>query len=267
MHHLHQELAPISAAAWSEINDEAERSLRHFFAARKLVDVLGPLGFDASSINVGHTGKSAKVAGGSVVAAPRLVQPIVELSRTFDLARDELDSVDRGARDADLAPLVDACRELARVEDTAVFGGLSTGGIKGMADSSPHRTIKLTKDFERYPNHVAKAISVLKEAGVGGPYAIALGPACYAGVIESTDKGGYPLLRHLGMILGGPVVWAPAVDGAIVMSERGGDFELTIGEDTSIAYVSHTADKVTLQLRETMAFQALSPEAAVALVY
>ena len=77
---------------------------------------------------------------------------------------------------------------------------------------------------------------MLKAAGIGGPYAIALGPRCYEGVIETTEKGGYPLLEHLGLILGGPVIWAPAVDGAIVLSQRGGDFALTIGQDISIAY-------------------------------
>lgn len=267
MNHLHQALAPISDAAWSEINDEATRTLSHFLAARKLVDVRGPVGFDVSSIGLGRTKEVPSIPGAGVTGQLRTVQPFVELNRRFELARQELDAVDRGARDADLDPLVDACRALAMAEDTAVFRGLSGAGIQGMADASPHKPIKLTKDFDRYPNHVAKAIAVLKEAGVGGPYAIALGPACYAGVIESTDKGGYPLMSHLSLILGGPVVWAPAVDGAIVMSERGDDFELTLGEDTSIAYVSHDADKVTLELQETMTFQALSPEAAVALAY
>ena len=267
MNHLHRALAPISDAAWSEISDEATRTLSHFLSARKLVDVRGPLGYDVSSIGLGRTEEVASAPGAGVVARTRAVQPLVELRRRFELSRDELDAVDRGARDADLDPLVDACRALAMAEDTAVFRGIAGAGVQGMADASPHKPIKLTKDFDRYPNHVAKAIAVLKEAGVGGPYAIALGPTCYAGVIESTDKGGYPLMSHLSLILGGPVVWAPAVDGAIVMSERGDDFELTLGEDTSIAYVSHDAAKVTLELQETMTFQALSPEASVALAY
>ena len=110
-------------------------------------------------------------------------------------------------------------------------------------------------------------MAILKGAGIAGPYAIALGPRCYAGVIETTEKGGYPVLHHLGLILGGPVVWAPAVDGALVISQRGDDFELTIGQDVSIAYRSHDADSVTLELRETLGFIACSPEAAIALRY
>jgi uncharacterized linocin/CFP29 family protein len=60
-------------------------------------------------------------------------------------------------------------------------------------------------------------------------------------------------------------VWAPAVDGAVVLSQRGGDFDLTVGQDASIAYRSHDAGTVTLELQETAVFVPTSPEAAVAL--
>jgi len=267
VNHLHRSLAPISDAAWSEIDAEAARSLGHFLAARKLVDVEGPLGPDTAALSLGRVEEVANPSDGDVTTAVRTVQPLVEIRRAFTLDRAELDAIDLGAQDADLDPVVDAARAFANAEDTAVFRGFAAGHITGMHDASPHETITLTEDFDRYPNHVAKAIAVLKEAGVGGPYALALGPKCYAGVIESTDKGGYPLMSHLSLILGGPVVWAPAVDGAVVMSERRGDFQLTLGEDAAVGYLSHDATSVTLELRESMTFQALSPEAAVVLQY
>lgn len=267
MNHLYRSLAPISDAGWSEIDEEATRALKHFLAARKLVDVTGPLGLEAAAVSLGRRRSTDTPAGDGVTAQVRTVQPLVEYRRAFTLDRDELEAIDRGADDADLDAVVDAARELARAEDTTVFRGMAGLDLPGMKSGSPHPEIQLSEDFDRYPNHVAKAISVLKDAGVGGPYALALGPRCYAGVIESTDKGGYPILNHLSMILGGPVVWAPSVDGAIVMSERGGDFELTIGEDISIGYLNHDADSVTLELRESITFQVLSPEAAVVLSY
>ncbi len=265
MNHLHRELAPISDAAWSEITSETRRSLTHFMAARKLVDFIGPLGLEASSIGLGRTSPLAHAPAEGVTASQRQSLPLVELRARFELARTEIDAVDRGAVDPDLDPLVDACRSLALAEDGLVFNGYDAGGFVGMAAGSPHDPIGLPDDHEQYANAVARAVSVLKQAGVGGPFAIAMGPVCYAGVIESTDKGGYPLLRHLGLILGGPVVWAPAVDGAVVMSERGGDFELTVGQDATIGYVSHDANTVTLELQESLAFIGASPEAAIAL--
>lgn len=267
MNNLLRELAPISDDAWAEIDAEAKRTLTHFLAARKLVDVMGPLGYDASSISLGRLDALGEQPGDGVTATRRHVLPLVELHREFTLDRGELESIDRGACDADLDPVRAAARALALAEDAIVFDGYAAGGIAGIGPTSPHAAITLSEQFEQYPNHVAKAVAMLKEAGVSGPYAIALGPRCFSGVIETTEKGGYPLLHHLGLILGGPVVWAPAVDGALVLSQRGGDFELTIGQDISIAYRSHGADTVTLELRESLAFLGCSPEAAVALRY
>jgi uncharacterized linocin/CFP29 family protein len=82
-----------------------------------------------------------------------------------------------------------------------------------------------------------------------------------------TTRGGYPIIEHLKLILGGPVVWAPAVDGAVVLSVRGGDFELVVGQDISVGYHSADAESVALYLEESLTFQVHGPEAAVALVY
>ena len=267
MNHLFRDLAPISDAGWAEIEGEASRTLRHFLAARKVVDFNGPHGYDHSAVSLGRLDPLAAGPGEGVVASRRRVLPLVELRRGFTLSRDELDSIDRGACDADLDPLIEACRTFALAEDSLVFEGFGPGDMVGIAEATPHAPIALSDDFDRYPNHVAAAVATLKAAGIDGPYAIALGPRCYAGVIETTEKGGYPLLQHLGLILGGPVVWAPAVDGAIVVSQRGGDFELTVGQDTSIAYKSHDAATVTLELQESVAFIAPSPEAGIALRY
>jgi uncharacterized linocin/CFP29 family protein len=75
------------------------------------------------------------------------------------------------------------------------------------------------------------------------------------------------VLNHIRMILDGPIIWAPAVDGAIVVSTRGDDFELTVGQDISIGFASHDAGGVSLYLQESIAFRVHTPEAAVALVY
>lgn len=267
MNHLFRDLAPISDAAWNEIDSEARAQLSHFLAARRLVDFSGPFGWDHSAVSLGRADARDDSPFSGITVAQRRVLPLVELRRSLTLDRSELEAVDRGASDVDLDPLDEACRELATAEDQLVFTGYEAAGIKGIADVSPHAPVTLDENFNEYPNHVARAVGALKSAGVQGPYAAALGPRCYTGVVETTEKGGYPILEHLHLILGGPVVWAPAVDGAVVLSQRGGDFELTVGQDTSIAYLSHDATSVTLELQESVAFTATGPEAAVVLRY
>jgi uncharacterized linocin/CFP29 family protein len=85
--------------------------------------------------------------------------------------------------------------------------------------------------------------------------------------MQATGDGGYPVLNVLRKIVDGPLVWAPAVNGAVVLSTRGGDFELSVGRDLSIGYASHSETAVRLYLTESMTFRVLTPEAAVALVY
>jgi uncharacterized linocin/CFP29 family protein len=266
MDHLHRELAPVSSEAWSEIESEASRTLRHFLTARKVVDFAGPKGWEHSAEPTGRA-DSVKTPTGDVEAHVRRVQPLVELRAPFTLPRAELAAIERGARDADLDPVRDAARELAITEDGAVFEGYAAGSIAGIGECSPYDAIPITKNYSDYPSLVARAIALLEGNGVGGPYALALGPRCYTGVIETTEHGGYPLLQHLRLILDGPALWAPAVDGAIVLSTRGGDFELVVGQDVSIGYLSHDAAKVSLYLEESITFRVLSPEAAVPLRY
>lgn len=267
MNHLQRELAPITSRAWSDIEEEATTALRELLAARRLIDVTGPHGWTFSAVTTGRISVLESPDGPDVQAAIRDVQPLVEFRTPFTLSRRELDSIDRGSVDADLDPVRFAARRAAMVEDKAVFHGYDAGGMVGMADASPHDPVLIDDDYDAYPSFVAKATTRLRLAGVGGPYAIALGPKCYTGVMEQSEMGGYPVLEHLRLILGGPVVFAPGVDGAVVLSQRGGDFNIVLGEDFSIGYQGHDDDSVDLYIEESFTVQIGAPEAAVYLTY
>ncbi len=267
MNHLLRGLAPITESAWSEIELEAKRSLDNFLAARRLVDFTGPHGWEASAITLGTIEPLAEGPCDGVDGARRNVQPLVELRARFVLQRTELDAIERGHKSPDLGPVVDAARCIAQAEDKVVFHGYAASNITGIADASPHDPVELGDRFGEYPRWVAMAVSQLRDAGVEGPYGVALGPRCYAGILETTEDGGYPVLERLRLILGGPVAYAPAVDGAVVLSLRGEDFELYCGQDLSIGYENHDAGSVSLYLEESLTFHAHSPEAAVPLRY
>jgi uncharacterized linocin/CFP29 family protein len=267
VNHLLRELAPVSDEGWAAIEEEASRTLRHFLAARKVVDFSGPHGWTHSAETLGRVDVLGSPPVSGVDAAIRRLQPLSELRTSFDLSRRELEAIDRGSRDYDLQVVIDAARQAAMAEDIAVFHGYDAAGIRGISESSPHAPVEIGDDYNQYPGTVARAVATLQAASISGPFTIALGPRCYTGVIETTERGGYPVLEHIRLILGGPVVWAPGVDGAIVVSLRGGDFELTCGQDFSTGYLGHDADSVRLYLEESITFRALSPDAGIALVY
>lgn len=263
---LLRELAPITAEGWALIEEEASRTLKLKLAARKLVDFSGPLGWDVSAISDGRVSRVDGAPAQGVEMRVRKVQPLVELRIPFELNREELEGIGRGAKDPALDPVREAAGAAATAEDRAVFRGFAPAGIRGIAEEAAAARLALTDDFTAYPGVVAEAINKLHLAGVQGPYGIALGPRCYTGLTKTTH-GGYPVMEHVRRLLDGPIVWAPTVDGAIVLSLRGGDFELSVGQDFSIGYLEHTASTVRLYLQESFTFRVLAPEAAVPLGY
>jgi uncharacterized linocin/CFP29 family protein len=267
MNNLHRKLAPVSSAAWEQIEEEAKRTLELRLAGRKVVDFKGPLGVEAASVGLGRLENLRTAPAPEVTAARRAVQPLVALRTAFELSRDELDAIERGCKDPDLAPVVEAAIRIAQAEDNAIFEGYAAGGITGINEASAHEAVRLSDDYEQYPRSVAEATRLMRMAGVDGPYAIALGPRCYTGLVQATASGGYPILELVRRVIDGAVIWAPAVDGAVVVSQRGGDFELTVGQDLSIGYESHTQSHVRLYLTETLTFRVSTPEAGVALKY
>jgi uncharacterized linocin/CFP29 family protein len=262
MNHLLRGHAPLTDSNWKLLDDEARDRLAGPLAARRLVDFVGPQGWEHSSTNLGRV-DSVEVGEEGVKALQRRVLPLVEVRVDFTVSRAEMRDDDRGAVDVDLESLDLAAHQIAIAENSAVFNGWAKAGIQGVVESSPFEPEPLGASADAYPRSVARAIEGLREAGVEGPYGLALGPDEYIKVIETAEHGGYPLFDHLRKILdGGQIVWAPGLRGAVAVSMRGGDFLFESGQDLSIGYDHHDAEQVHLYLEETFSFIVATPEAA-----
>jgi uncharacterized linocin/CFP29 family protein len=263
VNHLLRSHAPISDASWKLLDDEARERVAPTLAARRLVDFSGPHGWEHSATNLGRTSPLGTAPAAGVTGVQRRVLPLVELRADFELSRAELRDGDRGADDVDLAALDAAAHRIGVAENVAVFHGWSEA-IAGIADASPHGRLPLGETAESYPGRIAGAVEQLLAVGIAGPYGLALGPDQYGRVIATTEHGGYPLLDHLRQIVDGPIVRAPGLEGAIVISQRGGDFVLDCGQDLAIGYDSHDAEAIRFYLEESFSFHVATPEAAVA---
>jgi uncharacterized linocin/CFP29 family protein len=264
MNHLLRSLAPISDDGWKMLDDEARERLKPALAARRLVDFSGPHGWEYSATNLGRTAPLSSAPCEGVSGLHRRVLPLVEVRADFELSLAELRDADRGAADADLEALDKAAHQIAVAENVAVFHGWH-GALTGIGEASPHQPIPLGPKPDDYPRPVAAAVEALLHNGISGPYGLALGGEQYQLVAQTAEHGGYPLFDHLRKILDGPIVWAPGVTGAIVLSLRGGDFRFESGQDMSIGYASHDAENVRLYLEESFSFHVATPEAAVEL--
>ncbi len=263
MNNLHRELAPISDEAWAEIEEEASRTLKRYLAARRVVDVHGPGGVALSAVGTGHL-HTIKTPSDGILTRQRDVNALVELRVPFELKRDQIDDVERGAEDSDWQPAKDAARLLAFAEDRAIFDGYAAGGIGGIREGTSNPVMTLPADVRGYPDVFAQALTQLRQVGVNGPYSVLLSADAYTKLSETSDQG-YPVMDHIKRMVDGEIIWAPAIAGAFVLTTRGGDFGFHIGQDISIGYWSHTDTAVRLYLQETFTFFLLTTEASVAI--
>lgn len=263
MNNLYRELAPVTDEAWAEIELEATRTFKRHIAGRRVVDVNGPCGSETAAVSTGHL-KEVDSPGDGVIAQLRDVQQLVRLRVPFTVSREAIDDVQRGSKDSDWDPVKEAAKKLAFAEDRAIFEGYAAASISGIRACSSNPALAMPEDAREFPDVIAQALSQLRLDGVGGPYAILLSADLFTLVNETTENG-YPIREHLKRVFEGDIIWAPAIDGAFVLSTRGGDFDLQLGTDVSIGYLSHDAETVQLYLQETMTFLCYTAEASVAL--
>src|ERR1700749_3508513 len=263
MNNLHRELAPISDAAWSQIEEETSRTIKRYLEGRRVVDVEGPDGMGLSAVGTGHL-RNVTAPGDGILTRQREVKALVEFRVPFDLDRQQIDDVERGANDSDWQPAKDAAQKIAFAEDRAIFEGYAAGGIVGVRQGTSNPAMTLPADVRHYPDAIAQALGQLRLVGVNGPYSVLLGADAYTALAESSDNG-YPVLEHTKKLVKDEIIWTPAITGAFVLTTRGGDFDLHIGQDVSIGYLSHTDSVMRLYLQETFTFLLLTTEDVLAL--
>ncbi|MGO9381446.1 MAG: family 1 encapsulin nanocompartment shell protein [Mycobacterium sp.] len=260
---LYRDLAPITDVAWTEIELEATRTFKRHIAGRRVVDVSEPGGPVTAAVSTGRL-VHVKAPSDGVVAHLRASKPLVRLRVPFTLSRSEIDDVERGAQDSDWDPVKAAAKKLAFVEDRTIFEGYAAASIEGIRSASSNKPLTLPEDPRDMPDAISQALTELRLAGVDGPYSVLLSADVYTKVSETTEHG-YPIREHLNRLVDGDIIWAPAIDGAFVLTTRGGDFDLQLGTDVAIGYTSHDADTVQLYLQETLTFLCYTAEASVAL--
>ncbi len=261
---LRREIAPIQPEAWEAIDEEARRVLKVKLAARKLVDVEGPHGWKLGAVNTGKLELVSNEPAKDVAAGVRLMQPLVELRTPFRLELMELDSISRGLESPDLDPLVAAAERIAEAEDRIIFKGFPDARITGILEAAEHDPVPFGATTEERFGAVVQAWQVLQHAGIDGPYALAVGKDMHSAILQAAEDG-YPAVRRIRDLIKGPIVRADVLDGGALVSMRGGDFRLTLGQDLSVGYAVSDRDGAELYFTSSFTFQTLDGAAVVEL--
>jgi uncharacterized linocin/CFP29 family protein len=259
---LRRSLSPVTDEAWKEIDSQASRVLKGNLSGRNLVDFSGPHGWNCAAVNLGtlRVGNDEPIKG--VTWGQRETQNLVEVRTPFALRLWDLDNVSRGARNPDLDGLITAARKTAIFEEQAVYAGFAGGGIRGLITASSHKPVALSLDApDSVTGAVEEAVLALQKSGVGGPYALVLGTAPYA-LVKVGNPQTYPLRKQVESLVTGGIHWSPALRGGVVLSRRGGDFEMTVGQDLAIGFKGQEKENVELFFTESFTFRVLEPAAS-----
>ncbi len=262
---LRRSQAPVTDEAWKEIDLQASRILKGNLSGRGLVDFSGPHGWTLAAVNLGSVlaGTGEPIKG--VSWGRREALNLIEIRAPFSLKIWELDNVSRGAKMPELNTLISAARKVALFEEGALYNGFGEAGIKGIGDASSHKPIVFPPDdTDAYTEAVEAGVLAIEKSGIGGPYALVLGTDPYA-VLQAGDPQAYPLRKKIDRLATGGVFWSPVLQGGVIFSRRGGDFEMTVGQDLSIGYRSHDKENVDLYVTESFTFRVLEPAAGVEL--
>lgn len=252
----------ITPEAWAELDDRAKKVLAANLSARKFVDVEGPKGWSYSAHPTGRLDVAQKQPKDGVQYGMNRVLPLVETRHTFEMDIWELDNISRGAKDPDLSGFEKAAKEIALFEEKAVYKGLAEAGIEGLAAAAKGRSVKLGgDDAEKIVNAVSTAIFKLIGDAVEGPYALVASPKLWKAIYGTASC--YPISKHLGSLVDKIIL--SSQDDSYVVSLRGGDFELVLGQDLSLGFDERNGDKVRLFFTESFTFRVITPEAVVAL--
>ncbi|WP_136797093.1 MULTISPECIES: family 1 encapsulin nanocompartment shell protein [Desulfosediminicola] len=264
MDFLRRELAPIPMEAWAEIDEQATRSLTAMLSGRRVLDVTGPMGTDFPGVPEGRLDYPKKQAKGGLKYGIRKVHHIVEVRVPFELEIAELDNVVRGARDVDLSALEDAAKEVALFEEKVIYHGLPEANITGLYLCQGEECLTIGSKPEQLLEGIAGGVTEFSGRSIEGPYSFIVGPKLWSRM--SSHIQGYPVKMQAEAVLGGQVLLSSYLSGehenqAFMMSQRGGDFELILGQDLAIGYESHTAGKVRLYFTESFTFRVFEPSA------
>lgn len=260
---LKRKLAPIVPAAWEEIDEQAKAALKGSLAGRRVVDVKGPMGWNYDAVPDGTLSLVEETPVEGVNYGVREVLPLVEVRVPFTMPMWDLDDITRGSKIIDFTPVQEAAKKAALFEDTAIFQGLEDAGVLGLELEADNEPVKMELNDESILEAVLEAIQTLESRCVNGPYAFVC-PQKLWNKIQTASKV-YPLWKRLTAILGerSRIILSSQYDTAMLVSIRGGDSELVIGQDFSIGYQSHTNTEVSFYITETFTFRVLAPETIV----
>jgi uncharacterized linocin/CFP29 family protein len=257
----------VSPEAWNELDEQAKRVFRSTLSARKIVDFVGPKGWDYAAYPLGRLYVDPQQSD-SVKYGIHTVLPLVESRQSFLIDIWELDNITRGSRNPDMKPLEEAAHAIAKFEEKIVYSGFEAADIRGLSQVDDVMDLEIGGAGDTFEKCLLKAtataLDCLRNRFVEGPYILVASPSLWDAIY--TQGRYYPLSQKIKDLAGG-IVRSTIEGTSYLISRRGGDFEFIVGQDLSLGYDGREGTKVKFFFTESFTFNIINPEAVIPLVH
>jgi|GEM_PF-94816 len=249
-----REGSPFPQELWDVIDATVRAAAEEVRAARRVVEVVGPLGFAARA---GVAEDRPARAEGEARAAPEgsasgpdeadvaphvhvpSVQVLPVIHRTFSLGARAVEAFVARGEPLTSTEAAEAARQVARAEDRLLVEGHAAAGVRGLLDQPGALQLRAGdwSDPGRAADELLAALARLDAVGRHGPFAAAVSPARFYQLLRPHPASGVSPLEQLRPAFTGGIVKAPTLaDGAIVVVRSGSGPRAVIGEELAAAY-------------------------------
>lgn len=258
---LNHSKIPFGAAVWNTIESEISKYLSKRLTLRSAVDFKDDYSFDTDAVSTKRLNEifSSK----KLEISTREPIKMLEVKKTFSVPVKVIEDIKRDKIDFDDITLMEAVNSFSKVENDVILNGNKKANIEGILTGIENKlTAKDTKDILTC---VAKSTGIFNKNFVEGPFKLIVSSETLAKLyVESL--GGMSLKSKIDEILGNDAIIVNqdiGNDKALIISQRGEDFEFYSGLDVSLGFEKETSKEIELFLLQTFTFRNVSPEAAI----
>jgi uncharacterized linocin/CFP29 family protein len=234
---LDRESAPFEQEIWDRIDAVARSAAEEVRAGRRLLEMVGPIGFGARA-GVTEDLPLGEEPTGAHVHVPT-VHPLPVIHRTFALGARAIEAKAACGDPLVLSEASEAARQIARAEDRILFEGLPRAGVHGLLghDGAVELPAGVWSDPARAADDLLGALARLDAAGRHGPYAVAVSPGRFYQLLRPYPGTALTPYQQLQPAFAGGIVKAPVLeDGAVVVMRTASGPRVVVGGELVAAY-------------------------------
>lgn len=251
--YLSREEAPFGSELWKVLDEACVSMAKEELSGRKFLPLRGPfgLGFAFVPLSVRSLEEGISTLEG---------KSLVALERSFHLKKLDIAQFERGSVSLDLAPLVKATREVAKLEEKLIFEGL--GGQSGLCTHPSAGSSSLSEWDKpgKAAEDIIRAVSILDREGFHGPFALALSVERYNLLFRNYPGTGHTELSHICSIVGDRVVKSPVLrEGGVLLAVNPMYAEIILGQDLQVGFVGPEEEGYRFSISESLALLLREP--------